>query len=209
MTTANEHVFVARQPIFDRDRTVQGYELLYRTGFLPRAAVDDGEAATARVALGALTEVGWDRLLGDKKAWLNVTAEFVMHGHTFSLPADRVVLELAAPPTEPELLDRLRELRHAGFKLALASTAPATELAHLQGLIEIIKLDYAALGPDELVTAAGQLRPLFAGLVAEKIETHEAFELAADAGCDLFQGYFFCRPQLLRDRAITPPRSRS
>ena len=53
-----EHVFIARQPIFDRTRTVRGYELLYRTGFVPRAPVDDGESATARVVLSALTKSG-------------------------------------------------------------------------------------------------------------------------------------------------------
>ena len=39
-------------------------------------------------------------------------------------------------------------------------------------------------------------------LLAEKVETQEDYALCADLGCELFQGYFFCRPELLRDREI-------
>jgi EAL and modified HD-GYP domain-containing signal transduction protein len=37
-------------------------------------------------------------------------------------------------------------------------------------------------------------------LLAEKVETHEVFERCKRAGYDLFQGYFFERPQLMRGR---------
>ena len=40
-------------------------------------------------------------------------------------------------------------------------------------------------------------------MLAEKVETHEQFQLGLESGCDLFQGYFFCRPELIRNRAIS------
>ena len=94
-------VFLARQPIFDRNRSVTGYELLYRSGFMPRAVVGDGEVATARVALGALTDIGLEQLVGECSAWINVTREFLLADLASSLPPDRVVLELS----EHELID--------------------------------------------------------------------------------------------------------
>ena len=199
-----EHVFIARQPIFDRTRTVRGYELLYRTGFVPRAPVDDGESATARVALSALTEVGLDRIVGERSAWINVTPRFLLHGLAESLPANRVVLELVEFPVGQQLLEQLRHLRDDGYEFALTNVRPTTQLEPLLELVGIVKLDYAALGPEGIAAAAERLRPRGVTLVAEKIETHDAFDFALGAGCDLFQGYFFCRPELIRDRAITP-----
>ena len=39
-------------------------------------------------------------------------------------------------------------------------------------------------------------------LLAEKVETHEEFEWARQAGYDYFQGYFFARPVIVRGRKI-------
>jgi len=60
-------VFLARQPILDRKQSVEAYELLYRHENVDRALVDDNELATARVALGALTEIGLDRVVGRQR----------------------------------------------------------------------------------------------------------------------------------------------
>ncbi len=199
-----DHVFLARQPILDRTRAVRGYELLYRTSFMPRASVDDGETATARVALNALTEIGLDRVVGDQAAWINVTTEFLLQGLALSLPAPRIVLELLEHSVDRRLLELLGQLRGLGYELALTHVGPTDEIEPLLALAGIVKLDYAMLGAEGLVSEAERLSPYGLTLVAEKIETPEEFEVAAAAGCQLFQGYFFCRPELIRDRAITP-----
>ena len=65
-------VAVARQPILDRDEVIRGYELLYRpTG--SGAVGPDG--ATSNVIVRALADIGLDALVGDRKAWVNVTRE--------------------------------------------------------------------------------------------------------------------------------------
>lgn len=200
-----DHVFIARQPILDRNRTVRGYELLYRTGFMPRAPVDDGETATARVALNALTEIGLDRVVGEQAAWINVTQEFLLQGLARSLPAKRVVLELLEyDAVDRRLLPLIADLRESGYTLALTNAIVTPETEPLLKLADVVKLDYVSLGADGLAREAQRLSSYGVTLVAEKVETNEEFELGLAAGCDLFQGYFFCRPELMRDRAITP-----
>jgi hypothetical protein len=79
-------VFVARQPIFDRKLDVVGYELLFRGGQSAGALVSDPESATAAVVLGSFTEIGLERIVGSKPAWVNLSREFLLHGHARSLP---------------------------------------------------------------------------------------------------------------------------
>ena len=43
-------------------------------------------------------------------------------------------------------------------------------------------------------------------LLAEKLETHEAHRYCADLGCDLFQGFFFNKPELVSDLGIAANR---
>lgn len=199
-----DHLFLARQPILDRAKSVVGYELLHRGGFLPKASFDDPEAATAHVALSALTEIGLDPLVGDHVAWINVTPEFLLHGLARSLPAERVVLELSDQQTVDEpVLDVLRDLRDGGYALALDDVAAAPGSEPLLELVDFVKLDLLSIEPVALAGQAERLAQFKAKLVAERVETHEQFQRGLDAGCELFQGYFFCRPELFRNRAIS------
>src|SRR5207244_4144263 len=54
-------VFVARQPIFNRDLEVVGYELLFRSR--EAQAIPSPEGATASVVLNAFTEIGLERIV--------------------------------------------------------------------------------------------------------------------------------------------------
>ena len=200
-------IFVARQPIFDRKMSVVGYELLYRHGNVEHALVDDDEVASARVAVNALTEIGLQNLVGHQRAWINVTRAFLLQGLAYSLPPGRVVLELLEGQLVDEpLLDVLADVRAAGYQLALDDFCYEPQLRELLRLADIVKLDLVVLGPQRLLHDAEMLRTFGLSLVAEKLETQEDFEVGIAAGCELFQGYFFCRPQLLSDRAVAPNR---
>ena len=198
------NIFLARQPILDHDQSVEGYELLY-----PRdqTLFGDGELATARVALNALTEIGLEHLVGQSRAWINVTPEFLLLDLVRNLPPDRVVLELhAARIVDQSMLDLILGLRGAGYVLALDQFRFTPTLEPLLRVVDIVKLDMHALGPRELARQASKLTPYGLTLVAEKIESYDDVRIATAAGCDLFQGYFFCRPHLIGGRAIPPSR---
>lgn len=40
--------------------------------------------------------------------------------------------------------------------------------------------------------------------LAEKVETYEEFIAAKDAGFELFQGYFFSKPEMLQRKSLKP-----
>jgi c-di-GMP phosphodiesterase len=202
-------VFLARQPVLDRDQTVAGYELLY-----PRADVeqtfesfDDQALETARVALGALSEIGLEHLVGQSRAWINVAPGFLSMDLVQSLPPESVVLQLRGTAfVAPAMLEMVRELRSAGYKVALDGFRYSPSLEPLLALAHIVKLDMVELGGRELAAQRFKLRDHNVTVVAKKIESQEDFKLATAAGADLFQGFFFCRPHLLGGRTIAPSR---
>jgi c-di-GMP phosphodiesterase len=200
-------IFLARQPILDRDQSVQGYELLYtRNVDEPRLGGDDA-LTSARVALNAFTEIGIDHVVGLSRAWVKVTPEFLSLELVPSLPPDRVVLELPGRQFLAEsMLEPVRKLRAAGYRLALDEVEFTPDLDALLTVVDIVKLDMRALGGRELARQSFKLRPYELTLVAKKIETPEGFKLAVAAGADLFQGYFFCRPHMIGGRRVPPSR---
>lgn len=224
-SAAMTSIFLARQPILDRNQSVQGYELLYPHG----DAEADGNGHSngtgypngngngtdpvdlaltpARVTLNALSEIGLEHLVGQSRAWITVTPEFLSLGLVESMPPDRVVLQLDGTPfVDGSMLDVLGDLRAAGYPLALDGFRYAPELEPLLTMVNFVKLDTVALEPRELAREAFHLRPFELQLVAKKIESYEDFRLAKAAGADLFQGFFFCRPHLVGARAVLPSR---
>lgn len=201
-------VFVARQPIFDRRLEVVGYELLFRDGRVPEAAVASAEGATASVVLNSLTEIGLERIVGNRTAWINVSREFVLGGLAETVPPGLVCLELL----EDQLLDEqlyagIEELGRAGYRLALDDFQFSESIEPLLGVADVVKLDILALGRERFLSHARRLKSYGLVVLAEKVETHEDYAYCADAGSELFQGYFFCKPELVSGRKIAASRA--
>ncbi|HEX3691613.1 MAG TPA: HDOD domain-containing protein [Solirubrobacteraceae bacterium] len=198
-------VLLARQPILNGDLTAVGYELLYREAGSDEANVRDDELATALVSLRAMTEIELERLVDQRRAWINVTREFVLGGLAQTIPPDRVVLELLEDQLVDEaLIDALAKLRTGGYLVALDDFTLTPNIEPLLPKVDIVKLDLRALGRDGLTSLARDLSRHRLTLVAEKLEDHADFEIAVAAGCHLFQGYFFCRPEVIEGTTVLP-----
>lgn len=199
-----DHAFVGRHPIFESDQTVFGYELLFRAGDHGSADVSDGNKATTSVILNSLTDIGLDTLVGSTRAFINLTRDILLHEDLSFLPADRMVLEVLEDiEPDPAVLDALQNLRADGYTIALDDFIYCESLEPLVELADIVKLEFPATPRAEVAAHVARLRELgVSRILAEKIETQEDFELCRDADCDLFQGYFFCRPQVVSGRKV-------
>ena len=193
--------FVSRQPIYSNDMGVYGYELLFRDSATDRANIVDGDSATAQVILNFI-EFGFDQMIGNRLAFINVTRNFIVDGHCASLPKDRVVLEVIEDVTaEPGIVDELRKLRDQGYTIALSDFGHEERSRPLVELADIIKIDVRA-ERDALASTVSNLRAFNVRLLAEKVETQDEFDFCSDLGFEYFQGYFFCKPKLIEGKQI-------
>jgi len=201
-------VFVARQPILDRRLAVVGYELLFRDGpVTDEALITSPEGATATVVLNSFTEIGLERIVGSHTAWFNVSREFVLQGLARTLPPGLVLLEIL----EDELVDdrfiaAIADLKQHGYRVALDDFHYSPDAGPLLELADVVKLDLLALGRDGLSREVARLRPYGVMVLAEKLESQEDYAYCYGAGCALFQGYFFCRPELVHDTRVDATR---
>jgi EAL and modified HD-GYP domain-containing signal transduction protein len=190
-------VAVARQPILDQRQRLRGYELLHRG----EAAY--GEQATAQVLLAAFGDIGLRSMVGAQPAWINVTRRFLLDVDPLPIPPSEVVLELLEDQTlDDELLGRLQELHAAGFQIALDDFTYTQAADDVLGLASIVKVDVLAGGHDHVRRQAELLRPFGVTLLAEKVEDRGMFAYCLGLGYELFQGYFFCKPEIISGREI-------
>ncbi|MCH8551132.1 MAG: HDOD domain-containing protein [Natronospirillum sp.] len=197
----------ARQPIFDADLRIVGYELLYR-GLIGgnTAAFSDGSGASARVLINALTEVDLLDIVAGKRAFVNFTLDMLSAAPDFA--KKHLVIELLEDiPITPHLLDKLQELKARGFTIAVDDYGPRKYPADLLNLIDIVKVDLIHLPLAELPRVIDELEPYNVQLLAEKVETLEQYEQCRELGFEMYQGYFFSKPQIVSGRALGTDRA--
>ncbi len=200
-------VFVARQPIFDGQLDLWGYELLFRRANEHVAVIEDNDEATSTVVINAFTEIGLETLVGDHAAWLNVSRDFVVSKLPLTLPPKRIVLELLEEQVvDDALLTALAQLRMLGYTIALDDFTWDEEHAPLIDHVGIVKIDFLARDEEAIANDVARLQEHGVRLLAEKVETREAYRKALDLGFDLAQGYFFCEPETVSAPSIAPNR---
>jgi len=194
--------YLARQPILDRSGRVCAYELLFREGGNRSTFSGDGEQAT-RTMLDNTMLFGIEQLTDGLPAFINCTAETLTSSYVSVLPPDKVVLEIleTVEPT-PDLIAACQELKAAGFRFALDDFIWRPELEPLIEIADTIKFDFLLTNADERQMILAQLGDSHHTLLAEKIESQAEFQQACREGFTLFQGYYFCKPTLLKNRKI-------
>lgn len=193
----------ARQPIFDRNLSVVGYELLFRDSASDDTVPEkfDGDRATSEVLLNAFIESTIEAVCEGKPVFINMTRQRLGEWMPFS--PRHVVLELLETLTwEPDLGRDLDRLQAQGYKLALDDFVIDEMASPLLSYASIVKLEFPALSQEQLVPIVTQLRQVPVQVLAEKLETKEDFRRCMEAGCDFFQGYFLARPGPVRGRTL-------
>ncbi len=198
-------ILVGRQPIFDRKLDVHGYELLFRGGTIDFDDPSSGDRATSQVIVNAFTEIGLETLVGQRRAFLNLTRSFIVGENALPFSPREVTLEvLESVPCDAEVLAGLQHLKDKGFQIALDDFEFAPEREALIPLADMIKLDVLGQTDEVIDQRVERLRPYATRLLAEKVETREQFESCRDMGFQFFQGFFLEKPSIVETRSISP-----
>lgn len=206
----HEDIFVARQPIFAADRTLWGYELLFRdTGSATAARFTDPDQATIRVIADGYS-LARASLAPDVRTLINFPERLLLSGAALAMPADTCVVEvLESVPPSPQILSALGALRLAGYTLALDDYAGQERLEPFLAVVKVVKVDFAKLGYNRtnILRTAQKLRQPGRTLLAAKVESPADFEFARMLGFSLFQGFFFAIPETIPGRKISAAES--
>ncbi|MCW9032438.1 MAG: HDOD domain-containing protein [Gammaproteobacteria bacterium] len=201
-----ENTFIARQPIYDNDDQLIGYELLYRASAINVASFDDGKIASSQVILNSFLEIGFDSLVGSSSAFINITEDFILDESLIPMYEKHTVLEILEEiQPSKEVIAGVRRLKKLGYKIALDDFMYSPEYDELLELADYVKLDIIELGENRVIRELKKLRKLknFNGkIIAEKVETPEMYDFCKQQNFDFYQGFYFCIPQVISHKNI-------
>jgi c-di-GMP-related signal transduction protein len=123
------------------------------------------------------------------------------------LPSGKVVLEiLEGVAADSEVVEACKQLKQAGFRLALDDFSPQDKKGELIEIADYVKVDFRASDPSvrqEIYKMFGK-KTIF---LAEKVETLAEVQTAQAEGNTLFQGYFHSRPEIIVEAQISSMQS--
>ncbi len=200
--------YVARQPIMNSKRHTLGYELLFRDGeqnCFPQHV--DADRATYRLIVENFLSIGTNPAIENSRCFINFPYNSLIRRLPLTLPKQKIVIEVleTCRPTD-ELLEAIVELHGRGYLIALDDFVYSPDWERFLPYVQIIKIDIMAMGIDAACEMVKKLRTKGSRkrYLAERVETEQEFRAARDAGFRFFQGYFFSKPEIIKQRYVSP-----
>lgn len=190
---------IARQPIFNINKKLYAYELLYRGLEELSLALVGGDRATSALLTSSFLTEGLEKISNSRPCFVNFTEELLVQNVAANFPRDKIIVEVLedVQPTAA-VIDACRQLKTQGYTLALDDFVFDRKLTPLIELADIIKIDFRLTPVEQIDRVLASLAPYRIDLLAEKVETHKEFEQAVALGFKYFQGYFFAKPEVMQ-----------
>ncbi len=194
--------YLARQPILNRARELFAYELLFRNGMQNSCDGLDLELASTSV-MDISFLIGFEKITAGHPMFINCPRDFLLRDYVSLFPPKSVVVEiLETVEPDQEVIDACRRLKQAGYSIALDDFVDSPDWAPLVALADIIKVDFRGTNQKEQHAIVSRYAGKNIRMLAEKVETQEEYAAGMQMGYSLFQGYFFCRPEIMQHRDL-------
>lgn len=205
-------LFLGRQPILDAASQFVGYELKLQDPNFPPHIGDEARLRQVQDELLVISVIDLDfqKILGKGLVFIQVSPGMLDNPIIESLPKQKVIVGICLKDAADEtLLQRCRELVALGIPLALEDFEYKPEYVPFLALCSWVKIDasrYDALTLGQLIgtiQSSGKTR-----LVAQKVESDDAFEAYRSLGFEFFQGPYFSRLQVDAPQRLDSDRMR-
>jgi len=197
------NIYLARQPIFDKNYQLHGYELLYRDGDVPSASFESEELATSRLLLSSVIDIGLDKLIEEHQCFLNINADNLNDIENLPVDDNRITLEVNTPLEFTETqINSLKLLKSQGYKLAINDFRPDNMPASDLTCFDYLKCNSSELNHESLKAAKKIAKQNQCKAVATHIEFYEQITELTELGFDYYQGYFLSKPDTRKKTAL-------
>jgi EAL and modified HD-GYP domain-containing signal transduction protein len=197
--------YVARQAIYDSEKRVFAYELLFRDGKENCFPDINPDEATSNMLAASHLSVGLETITLNKPAFINFHQDTILYRFPSTLDPLNVVIEIVETVNvTDELVKACEHISNLGYQIALDDYDFSGQWEAIMPLVSFIKLEVEQINLDDPIVVeklAGFKRKGIT-LLAERVETHEEFERLKAAGFQYFQGYFLSRPEVIKHNNI-------
>ena len=192
-----ESFYLGRQPILDDSYRTTAYHLMFHP---QNAGGDEEEVRGARLLVHGLMDIGLEALSNNLPVFVPASRELLLRGAISEFPAAMLgVLIDAAMPADDDVLAVCSSLRQQGYQVMLDGLEEDADFAAMLEVANLLRID---IGEGGLVGRLPSVRAAVERVIAANVHTLDELEHAKALGCHGFQGYFFCRPQIVEGKTL-------
>ncbi len=197
---------IARQPVFEKDGELYGYEIyLRRSDNLEKYPEDVPYNKATFIMAELVAELGVKRISDGKKILINVTLDSILNKVLDLLPIGQIVFELIPPQMEigktiyTNALKRIEELRKEGAIIAITEQLYSGKYVDLLEKAHIV--EFAVRRVDE--GKASGVKRNNKKLLITRIENEKEYKKAVSLG-DLLEGNYLGKPAIVKEFDLAP-----
>ncbi len=192
--------FLHREPVLDRAEHLIGYELALRNrhSLADKKPDDTVLLMHDQMLIKSILDLGAERLLQGKMAFLNVSPVILDHPLLERLPGKNMVLVLQPQEESAEqILQRCRQLKERGFRFAVDNPRNCPEYLPWCQIADYVRFDISQtdaleLGREVVEILKVAVRPL----IAVGVNSEEHLDACRKLSFNYFEGYYFTKPKL-------------
>ncbi len=184
----------ARQPIYDINSHLYGYELLLHD---PDKFRDEklGFALDDKLVEGLCGSINEQYRSLQQPLFVSVSRDFLVSGKQLSVDPAAVVLEIqTGMRVDDKLIQAVSAWRRRSFKFSLRNYGFEPKYNELIPYLDFIKVDLLQEPLETILEKTRNLDKDHCKLIAERIGDKTVFLQCREAGFDLFQGYYLVVP---------------
>ncbi len=200
-----QDLYLARQPIMDRQDRIVAYDVLFR-GAKPPKDLERDTAMSAAALNNLINVIGIDTVLGRHKGIIKITPIFLQRDLLSPLPGDKLIFALFERDLQnPKTLEMVRREVERGHRFAV-NTMTSLQILTIPGLLDLIdylRIDTTRIEEKYIAKIVEEAHAHGVKTIGQKIETRDKHAAMMNAGIDLFQGFYFKEPELLEEEPIS------
>jgi c-di-GMP-related signal transduction protein len=201
---------LGRQPVFDSRMKLVGYEVLFRDSDDNRVSNKNETHITSQVLSNMLSAIGSKKVVGERLGFINFNQMMLIDGSFIILNPNQFVIELTdSDEYSDELLLCLGRFKELGYRLVLdhfdITSGGTDKYKSILPFADYVKIDTKKFKHDEIKKfATNFFKQSKASLFALRVESERQFSQLIELNFDLFQGYYFAKPEIIESQSINP-----
>ncbi len=186
-------IIISRQPILDKKLKIYGYHV-----FLKKA---NGEDLAPEDIAQTFTEIDLEKIIGSNKGFFEITKDIADSEVLKIFPPDKVAFTLGKDWLKADVMHYIEKFKENNYSVYL-DYMHKKECFPVYSFVDYIFINVKNFTLFELEEIVDLLEIVRGIKIAKAVETRDQFKELEKIGFDLYEGNFFAKPKIIKEKTI-------
>ncbi|OPY64789.1 MAG: HDOD domain protein [Syntrophorhabdaceae bacterium PtaU1.Bin034] len=190
-----ERYFVHKEAVLDKDKSLVGYELFFRKASSTHLNLRWPLTTVDAEVIEAVSEAGgFERLIGNRQAFVSINPELLEAGEIDSLPKGTVLQISEKDGLDKDVYINSALLKKRSYSISIEHTSSGPGFMPFHQIADFVRTDALSFHNDQIASTVSLFKKLPLKLMVANVNDKQTFVYYKALGFDVFEGAFFTQP---------------